>query len=256
MKQTIKKLLIRIIQPLNKRLGLGSFQRELEGTKDSLMTNFLQLLVQFEFEPKHIVDIGANHGTWTREVIKYFPTAQYTLLEPQEWLKASFEDLLNKHEITFFPFGAGAKKGIFQFTLHERDDSSSFRYTKEEAQYLGLKQIEIPIVTINDLLSESNLPTPDIIKIDAEGLDLEVLEGCSNYFGKTDIFLVEASVMNKTFKNDLLNVIIYMNNKGYTLFEFTDLNRPFHRKGLWLVEMAFVKKGSLLDSITIEQLSA
>jgi hypothetical protein len=34
-------------------------------------------------------------------------------------------------------------------------------------------------------------------KIDAEGLDLEVLKGASNYFGKTEIFMVEAGVYHR-----------------------------------------------------------
>ena len=45
----------------------------------------------------HIVDIGANHGTWTRETLKYFPDAFYTLIEPQKWLQPSFQDLLDSN---------------------------------------------------------------------------------------------------------------------------------------------------------------
>ena len=47
------------------------------------------------FVPKHIIDVGANHGTWTRETLKYFPEAYYTLIEPQEWLKPSLQDILD-----------------------------------------------------------------------------------------------------------------------------------------------------------------
>jgi hypothetical protein len=34
------------------------------------------------FSPNHIVDVGANHGYWTRTALKYFPDAYYTLIEP------------------------------------------------------------------------------------------------------------------------------------------------------------------------------
>ena len=33
-----------------------------------------------------------------------------------------------------------------------------------------------------------------------------------------------------------------MDNKGYEIFDFTDLNRPFKNGLLWLVEILFVKK--------------
>ncbi|HEY9167872.1 MAG TPA: FkbM family methyltransferase [Lutibacter sp.] len=201
------------------------------------------------FYPNHIVDVGANHGTWTREALKYFPDAHYTILEPQEWLKASFQDILDtNHKVQFYPVGAGAKEGSFQFTIVDRDDSCSFRYTQEEAKTAGFKQIEIPVVTLNGLLANSKLPIPDIIKIDAEGLDHEVLKGASNFFGKTEIFMVEAGVVNKTFDNSFLKVINFMDENGYRLFEITDLNRPMPLSLLWLVELVFVKKDGFIDS--------
>ncbi|MFZ3273450.1 MAG: FkbM family methyltransferase, partial [Lutibacter sp.] len=131
------------------------------------------------------------------------------------------------------------------------DDSCSFRYTEEEAKVAGFEQIEIPVVTLNKLLADSDLPIPDIIKIDAEGLDLEVLKGASNLFGKTEIFMVEAGVVNKIFDNSFLKLINFMDQNNYRLFDITDINRPFQPKVLWLVELVFVKKDGYIDSQVI-----
>lgn len=218
-------------------------------SKNLLLLNFYNTLNTFKFQPQHIVDVGANHGSWTREALKHFPDAYYTLLEPQEWLKESFEDILETNpKIKFHPVGAGQKKGSFLFTIVDRDDSCSFRYTKEEALQSGFKQLEIPVITLNELLFESKIPSPDIIKIDAEGLDIEVLKGASNFFGKTEIFMVEAGVVNKSFDNSFLKLISFMDDKGYRLFEITDLNRPFEPRVLWLAELVFVRKNGFIDS--------
>ncbi len=221
--------------------------------KDQLLIHFYTMLKKFVFTPKHIVDVGANHGTWTRETLHYFPNAYYTLLEPQEWLKPSLQDLLDTNsKITFNAVGAGAKSGSFKFTIVNRDDSCSFRYTEEEAKAQGYNQVEIPIVTLNEVVAKNaTLPFPDLVKIDAEGLDLEVLEGASNLMGKTEVFLVEAALFCKEFDNSLLKMVNYMDAKGYTLFEITDLNRPFEPNVLWLTELAFVKKGGIIDSYKI-----
>ena len=53
------------------------------------------------------------------------------------------------------------------------------------------------------------------------------------------------------FDNNLLKMVDYMDQKGYTLFEITDLNRPFELQVLWLVELAFIKKGGIIDSYKI-----
>ncbi len=218
-------------------------------TKDYLLINFYETLKNMGFIPNHIVDVGANHGSWTREILHYFPDAYCTLLEPQIWLKNSFQDILDTNpKIKFYPVGAGEKEGSFLFTIVERDDSCSFRYSKEEAIVAGFKQIEIPVVTLNSLLSSIDLPIPDIIKIDAEGLDIEVLKGASDFFGKTEIFMVEAGVVNKIFDNSFLKLINFMDENNYRLFEITDLNRPFTPNVLWLVELVFVKKNGFIDS--------
>ena len=59
------------------------------------LSNFFPLLKRFGFDPKHILDVGANRGKWTREATQYFPAAQYTLVEPQDDLKAHVMDLVN-----------------------------------------------------------------------------------------------------------------------------------------------------------------
>lgn len=252
MKKLIKKILIKLLAPFITKIGYVKKTNKVEVNelnKNHLLYNFFSNIITMGYIPKHIVDIGANHGTWTREALKYFPEAHYTMLEPQQWLKPSFQDILDTNpKVQFYPVGAGEKEGSFQFTIVDRDDSCSFRYTKKEAKKAGFEQIEVSVVTLNELLADSELPIPDIIKIDAEGLDLEVLKGASNFLGKTEIFMVEAGVVNKIFDNSFLKLINFMDENGYRLFEITDINRPMQLKILWLVELVFVKKGGFIDS--------
>ena len=254
MKKLIRDILTKILNPIIIRLGYVHWSNVTAEKnifdKNSLLEVFFRNIEGMGFTPKHIIDIGANHGTWTRETLKYFPHANYTLVEPQAWLKPSLQDLLDSNsKITFNPFGAGAKSGSFMFTIVDRDDSCSFRYTEEEAKAGGFKQVEIPIVTLNEIQQKYNsLPFPDMVKIDAEGLDIEVLDGASHLLGKTEVFLMEASVFCKEFDNTVLKMVKYMDDKGYNLFEITDLNRPVKPNVLWLVELAFVKKGGIVDS--------
>jgi FkbM family methyltransferase len=248
----MKKLLKRIINKLGYTLDKVQTTKPVNSSKDYLLINFYNTIKNMGFTPLHIVDVGANHGTWTREALNHFPEAYYTLLEPQNWLKKSFQDILDANsKVQYYPVGAGEKEGSFQFTIVDRDDSCSFRYSQEEAKAAGLKQIEIPVVTLNNLLSNSDLPIPDIIKIDAEGLDIEVLKGASNYFGKTEIFMVEAGVVNKSFDNSFLKILNFMDENNYRLFDITDINRPFQPQVLWLVELVFVKKNGFIDSQVI-----
>lgn len=260
MKKKIKNILIKILNPTFKRLGyihsstIAKHKKTNLLTKNELLMNFYSLVLESGFLPKHIVDVGANRGSWTREALTYFPDATYTLFEPQYWLKESMQDILDKNQkISFNPMGVGKKEGSFKFTIDHRDDSSSFKYSEEEAEALGFKQIEVPIVRLNDYIPEENLPAPDIIKIDAEGLDLEVLEGASDFFGKTEIFFVEAAVVCNTIDNTVIAVINYMDKNGYSLYDITDINKPFKTKVLWLIELVFVKKEDRLINLPVNR---
>jgi FkbM family methyltransferase len=259
LKQVLKKVLRKTFDPIAFKLGYArkTFNRSDFGNdnydKNFLLNRFFKTLKSIDFYPKHIVDIGANHGTWTRQALTEFPDSKYTLLEPQYWMRSSVADLLaSNSNISFHGVGAGKQSGVFKFTIADRDDSCSFMYTTEEAKEHGFTQIEVPIVTLNQLIEEQNLCIPDIIKIDAEGLDIDVLEGATNFFGRTEVFMVEAGVANKAFSNSLLQVATYMDSKGYRLFEITDLNRPFLPAVLWLVELVFVKKDGIIDSFKVE----
>lgn len=249
MRQIVKKILITLCNPLIKRLGYVTPSLSNSTGKNNLLTNFYSTLKHINFIPGHIVDVGANHGTWTRETLHHFPAAYYTMLEPQPWMRDSMKDILDSNpKVKFNAVGAGEKPGTFKFTIVDRDDSCSFIYTEAEAKEKGFRQIEVPVVTLNNLLAEANLPVPEIIKIDAEGLDIEVLKGASDFFGKTEIFMVEAGVVNRSIKNNFLKVITFMDENGYRLFEITDLNRPFKSNALWLVELVFIKKNGYIDS--------
>jgi FkbM family methyltransferase len=233
---------------------LGKFGLRLIRQNDSVkpiygIDSFFPLLKQFGFAPKHIVDVGANHGNWTRTAIKYFPDALYTLVEPQDHLKVHITDLVDSgYRIRWLNVGAGDKSGTLPFVLSFRDDSSTFALTEEQARNAGLRQITVEVKTLNEIASA--LPPPEIVKIDAEGFDLKVLAGASDLLGKTDIFLIEA-MFCCPYENSVAAVVTFMANAQYRLIDITDLTRSPKYGVLWLCELAFLRNGSpLLERVT------
>jgi FkbM family methyltransferase len=216
---------------------------------------FFALLKRFGFAPKHILDIGANHGNWTREAIAFFPDARYTLVEPQDRLKADIQDLLDRGcKIQWINVGASDRAGTLLFTITNHDDSCSFSYTSEKARACGFQQTSVPVKTVNEIAASVGGALPDMVKIDAEGLDLKVLHGASDLLGKTEIFLTEAVLRSGGgYDNSVAEVIQFMADAGYRLVEVTDLNRSPKCGLLWLCELAFLRNSSpLFDAATYE----
>jgi len=204
---------------------------------------FFAMLITRGFAPRHIIDVGANHGGWTRAALKYFPDAYYTMIEPQADLRNDVAHLLNS-KIRWINAGASDAPGTLPFQIAAHDYRSSFLVN-------GGPYIEVPVITLNDLIRDGVAPFPDMVKIDAEGFDLKVLDGASNLLGKTEIFLVEATICARGRDNTLRRVVNYMSDRGYDPIDLTDLNRTIEQKLLWVCELAFLRTESkLLDGIS------
>jgi FkbM family methyltransferase len=212
----------------------------------------LEVLQSLSFQPKHIVDIGANHGDWTKVALRCFPNANYSLIEPNPQLLPHLTDLLQSNsKISLHQVGIGAENAEFTFNVHPDDTSSSFAFTAERAQSMGCVPLTVPVHRLDTLLSSIPLPPPELIKIDAEGLDLEVLKGAALALSTCQVVFIECAIMCDSMPNDALTVLRIMHDHGFRLFDTSDAVRTPTHKCLWLLEAVFVKMGSGMDQYGI-----
>jgi FkbM family methyltransferase len=186
-------------------------------------------------------------GYWTRSAIKFFPHAHYTLIEPQPQLRTCVNDLeAEEHSIDWIDAGCSNSPGRLPFTVAYRDDAS--RFVSRSGPQSG-SEFMVDVLTINQVAATSRAGMPDMVKIDAEGLDLQVLSGASTLFGKTEIFMIEAVIAARVdYTNTLSAVVRKMDSAGYSPLDITSLNRSPKSGVLWVCEMAFVRNGSSLLS--------
>jgi FkbM family methyltransferase len=224
-----------------------SSSKSVTESPNASVARLLNSLKGMGMAPRHIIDIGANHGGWSRTALSIFPKAYISIFEPQQRLAEYLADLERNPNIKIHYKGVGDFNGTAPFTFHDRDDSCSFIYVSEDAQVRGFRQSEIEICKLDTIMRNCDFGAADIVKIDAEGLDLQVLDGAGETLSTTEIVLIEASVSNPDYPNSALAVIQKMDCLGFRLFDLTDLNRTPTRNLLWLVEAVFVRKGSAID---------
>lgn len=208
------------------------------------LERFFPLLKRSGFAPKHIWDVGANRGNWTRVAIDYFPDAEYTLIEPQDELKAHVQHLIRSgYNLRWINAGAGNLAGTLPLYIATLDRSSSFLDIPRIREG-AVQRLEIPMRTLNEIRTTFSLPTPNMLKIDAEGLDLKVLEGATDLLGRTEIVLAEGSIGQLDFENTAGTLIGVMDDYGYRLIDITDVLRSPNNDALWLCEFAFLLRSS------------
>lgn len=240
----LQKKIKQTIQSLAHRFGYHIL------SKNSIsgdMTLCLKGLKSRGFDPKNILDVGANRAEWSDETSTIFPKANYYLIEPQEELSDDLNNFYKTHSGKWFLGGAGAEVGELTLSIWEDLAGSSFLLPENEIQNTGKIQRKVPIYTIDSLIADNKMPIPDLCKMDVQGFELEVLKGSNSIFGKTDVFIIEASLFSFTPNQPILNEIIqFMFEKSYVIYDFPGFSNRPHDKALGQLDVCFVKSNSFL----------
>jgi hypothetical protein len=123
-------------------------------------------------------------------------------------------------------------KATLAFTIHEKHYGCSFAYSPEQQQNTALRRSPRRLCVWMICCAACR---PELIKIDAEGFDLDVIKGGEQAISSAEVVLVEAIVLAKRppGPNTLLAVTTEMDRQGFCPFDITDLNRTAGSQALW-----------------------
>lgn len=212
----------------------------------SSMEEFLRFLRGLNFHPRCVLDVGANETRWAALASEIFPGARFVLIEPQsEWLPALNRFCANHPSARFVSAGAGPEPGQAVLTVWDDLAGSSFIVPADERAIASGRQRVLPIVTI-DAEFESEPHLPDLVKLDIQGYELEALKGASRLFGRTEVFILEVSLVTGTPIPSLSEVVEFMTARGYQVYDICGfLRRPLD-DALSQVDLVFARTDGVL----------
>jgi FkbM family methyltransferase len=184
-------------------------------------------------EPVVAIDVGANVGDIARRLVSIFPNATVHAFEPIadvfESLKARTTDMPG---IVPHRLGVGAQSGTLEFQVtSNRWCSSALAPSAQGRAYYGswydVDHAEtVPVVSLDDWVRTQRLSQIDILKIDVQGLELEVLRGAERLLLRGDIKAIncEAQLVQEyegaaTFSE----IDLFLKSCGYTLHQIHEL---------------------------------
>jgi hypothetical protein len=101
------------------------------------------------------------------------------------------------------------------------------------------------IVTLDSLANARR--SPDLVKIDVQGFELEVLRGSEALFGSTELFIVEVNFFRFNKRVPLVSeVVSFMADRGYEVYDVAEI-LPRPRDGaLGQADIAFARREGIL----------
>ena len=119
----------------------------------------------------------------------------------------------------------------------------------------------VPVVRIDDLVSERALPAPYLLKADVEGGELRVLDGARAVLRRTELVLLEVNLFPfLEGQPQLHDVVAYMKEGGFVAYDFYAGHLRLLDGALAMVNMAFVREDGMFrrshDFATPEQARA
>jgi len=145
-----------------------------------------------------IYDIGASVGTWSLLAKSLIPNANIHAFEPLAKHQSEFHKKLDcVTEVTMHPIALGARNAIEKFHVTDFSDSSSILRPNELSKlHLGVteaEQITLSVHRLDEYRRERNLPSPDLLKLDIQGYELEALRGAPECLAAAKAVIAEVS---------------------------------------------------------------
>lgn len=141
-----------------------------------------------------IYDVGSASGAWTLQIAPVFPDARFELFEPlwnmEPNYKRSRETLkqsLQNSRIS--PYALGETNGETEIHLFSGAVGST---TLPIGTTQGRTSVRVPVRSIDSLVSSSEYPVPDLLKLDIQGGELAALKGAENTLPHVQIILTKA----------------------------------------------------------------
>jgi FkbM family methyltransferase len=209
--------------------------------KRRTMKEFLEYIARSGFSPQTVIDVGVGFGTF--ELYDTFSTARHLLIEPLKEFDKSLKDISRRYHAEYVVAAAGAQPGTVDINIHSYPERSSLLEIKMAGGTGTEPSREVPVVTIDDLCKEKQMQGPYLIKVDAQGYELRVLDGAEAVLRDTELIILEA-ILFEFYQNQpqFSDVVSYMKNKGFVVYDIFDgYNRPLDG-ALALLNVAFVKE--------------
>jgi FkbM family methyltransferase len=193
------------------------------------------------FSPRTIIDVGAFEGSWSKLAMHIWPSSKLFMIEPNWENKGRLAVLAKQLGATLFSELLGQENGLnVEFKVMGSGSS-----IMEERSTLPRRTEARRLRTLDSLLKD--IERPALLKIDAQGYELEILKGASMILPAFEAVLLEVAIIEINEGAPLLHdVVAFMKTRRFVAYDIVEIHRRPLDHALNQVDIVFVSEQSHL----------
>jgi FkbM family methyltransferase len=212
---------------------------------DQLSKYRLQNLSRIGFKPRMILDIGAHHGDWAKEIASIFPDSSIFMVEGNS-------DCEEKLSQVGYPYSISLLSDRFKsvpFYKHNGFYTTGDSIYKENTEAYSKENSEVTILhccTLDDIVDRYNLQNIDMIKMDVQGSEMDIMKGSLATIQKAQVVLLELQLIEyNTGAPMFIEMIVFMDSIGFKVYDVIELHYTSDHE-LIQVDILFMRKDLVL----------
>jgi FkbM family methyltransferase len=193
------------------------------------------------FSPKTIVDVGAFEGNWSKLVKRIWPASRLVMVEPNLAKKTLLLEIAKQLDAQLYCELLGAQNNLAVPFYVMESGSSVLSERSAVSRVVETRQLR----TLGSLLE--TVETPGLLKVDAQGYELQILQGAMEVMPKFEGVLLEIALIEVNEGAPLLHdVVAFMKGLGFLAYDILELHRRPLDKALNQIDILFVSEHSKL----------
>ena len=184
----------------------------------------LNFLAKLGVKDPVVLDIGANIGNYSEAILRSSPQARIFAFEPSSFARKELESRFEgNNQVTVVPIALGSS--ISTATLWSDAPGSGLgSLSKRRLDHFDISfefSEQVQMSTL-DSWSQENSITPNLIKMDVEGHELDVLKGAINALDSAQVIQFEfggCNIDSRTFFQDFWYLLT---QAGFAIFRISE----------------------------------
>lgn len=184
-----------------------------------------------------VYDIGACIGSWSADIKKACLTdSTFFLFEANE----RYIPVLSQSGFYFFTaLLSSPNKGVVKFYNGTNTGDSYYKETTK--WYDDQTSIDVQSYTLDQVIEGHKLPSPDFIKIDTQGSELDILAGSESIIDKVSLIHVECPIIEyNSGAPKMQDYLDYFKSKNFIPVDVTEIH--IGEDTLLQIDILFVRK--------------